>query len=77
MEERRRSERYPIDEELRYRVLEPRGKYRMGNGRTLDMSSSGVRFHTEESLRIGERLEMAMNWPASLDGNCRLMKIGL
>jgi hypothetical protein len=59
----------PIMREVRYRVLG--GKIRIkeaGSGKTLNMSSRGVLFTTESTLVEGEIVELAVSWPALLNG---------
>ena len=68
-EERRRTSRLPIRQEVRYSVLGERKKTeQIGLGSTLNMSSGGVLFTTESVLPEGERIELAVSWPAQLDG---------
>jgi len=43
-----------------------------GTGKTLNIGSGGVLFTTEERLPIGRLIEIAVNWPARLDGTCPL-----
>lgn len=75
--ERRSSGRFPIQQEVRYTVLEGRSRSECGVGRTVDMSSRGIRFTTEDLLHTGKRLELAVNWPARLDGTCRLKLVAM
>ncbi|MFB3829363.1 MAG: PilZ domain-containing protein [Bryobacteraceae bacterium] len=69
--ERRNSDRFPIMEEVRYRVVD-RGGARQGTGMSVDMSRDGVLFTTDNPLPPGRVLEMSVNWPARLDGVCPL-----
>jgi hypothetical protein len=39
----------------------------VGLGKTLNMSSGGVLFTTETPLPAGERVEIAVSWPAQLN----------
>jgi hypothetical protein len=41
------------------------------------MSSCGILFTTVQSLHPGNRLEVAVDWPARLDGRCRLQLVAL
>ncbi len=43
-----------------------------GSGTTVNLSSGGVLFQTEQALIPGKRLEMAISWPAQLDNRCAL-----
>ena len=53
-------------------MLTRRGGEEMGVGRTVDMSSSGVLFTTQQPLFPGRRLEISVSWPAQLDNKCPL-----
>ena len=70
--ERRGSDRFPIEREVRYRVLNRRGAEEAGAGQTLNMSSTGVLFTTESLLLPGRKLEVAISWPAHLENKCAL-----
>lgn len=70
--DRRAADRFPIEREVRYRVLGRRGSEQVGVGKTLNMSSSGVLFTTESLLLPGRKLEIAISWPAQLDNKCPL-----
>lgn len=69
--DRRASSRFPIECELRYRSWS-QGKIEVGSGRTVDISSGGVRFKTDSPLPSGKRVEVSIFWPAQLDGKCNL-----
>lgn len=70
--ERRRSSRFPIEREVRYRTLNQRSEILSGIGKTLNISSSGVLFTTEHELPVGTRLEISISWPAQLNERCSL-----
>jgi hypothetical protein len=69
--DRRAAVRFPIEQEVRYKVFN-HNTIEVGLGRTVNMSSNGVLFTTERTLVPGERLEVAVNWPAQLDNRCAL-----
>ncbi|MEP7364254.1 MAG: hypothetical protein ABI972_13445 [Acidobacteriota bacterium] len=48
--DRRVSSRFPIEREVKYRVLNKKGSQEQGGGRTLNISSSGILFTTEHVL---------------------------
>jgi hypothetical protein len=50
-----------------------------GNGRTVDLSSSGVRFVADARLRPGDRIEVGVDWPLLLHGDVplRLRSVGI
>ena len=70
--ERRGNSRFPVREEVRYRVLNARSLNVTGVGKTLDISSGGILFTTEDKLPMGKLVEVAVNWPARLGGSCPL-----
>ena len=75
--DRRSSDRFPIEREVRYRMLDGKTVLQSGSGKTLDMSSAGVLFTTEHALNTGNRLELSVNWPAQLDNCCPLKLVAL
>ena len=70
--ERRRSSRFPIEREVRYKTLSPRTEVIQGAGKTLNISSSGVLFTADHDLPVGTRLEVSISWPAQLNEKCLL-----
>ncbi len=70
--DRRHSDRFPIEREVRYRVMNKRGGDEAGDGKTLNISSSGVLFTTDHMLLPGRRLELSISWPAQLNNKCAL-----
>jgi hypothetical protein len=69
--ERRGAVRFPIEQEVRFKISN-RNSIEVGSGKTINMSSSGVLFATERRFMLGERLELAVNWPAQLNKKCAL-----
>jgi hypothetical protein len=53
-------------------MLNSRIKKITGSGRTLNIGSGGIFFTTEQKLPLGRSVEVAVNWPARLDGVCAL-----
>jgi hypothetical protein len=70
--ERRRSSRFPIEREVRYKTLNQRSESIAGSGKTLNISSSGVLFTSDHELPVGTRLELSISWPAQLNERCLL-----
>jgi len=70
--DRRSSDRFPIQREVRYKILSGRDFVETGGGETINMSSSGILFTSEHELQEGKRLEMSVSWPARLDDKCNL-----
>jgi hypothetical protein len=75
--DRRSSDRFPIEREVRYKMLDGKTVLRSGAGMTLDMSSGGILFTSEQPLSAGGRLELSVNWPAQLDNSCPLKLVAL
>jgi len=70
--DRRGNNRFPVREDVRYRILRPKAHSLEGCGRTIDMSSGGILFTTEGELPHGRLIELSVNWPARLGGVCPL-----
>ncbi len=70
--ERRFSARFPVEQEIRYRLVQSRTGSKNLVGKTLNISSGGVLFTTSEPLPPGHLVEMAIHWPVRLDGTCPL-----
>jgi hypothetical protein len=70
--ERRETSRFPVREDVRYRVIQAKANKVSGSGTTLNMGSGGILFTTEDRLPIGRMVELSVNWPARLDGTCPL-----
>ena len=69
---RRGTIRFPVREELKYRVLQSKSPVSAGVGQTLNIGSGGILFTTQERLPLGRQVEISVNWPARLDGTCAL-----
>jgi c-di-GMP-binding flagellar brake protein YcgR len=70
--ERRTSNRFPIAEDLSYRIYSTKNSVETGSGKTINMSSGGILFTTEKPLAAGRRMEISVNWPAQLNNRCAL-----
>jgi hypothetical protein len=70
--ERRGTSRFPVQEDVRYRVVQSKSQKISGSGTTLNIGSGGILFTTEEKLPLGRVVELSVNWPARLDGTCPL-----
>ncbi len=70
--DRRHSDRFPIEREVRYKVLSKRSGEEAGEGKTLNMSSAGVLFTADHQLVPGKRMELSITWPAQLNNKCAL-----
>lgn len=70
--ERRGTSRFPLHEDVRYKVVQSKTQKVIGSGTTLNFGSGGILFTTEELLPVGRSIELSVNWPARLDGTCPL-----
>jgi PilZ domain len=70
--DRRGADRFPIEREVRYKILNRKSVDEIGFGKTINMSSNGVLFSTEQHLLPGKRLEISISWPAQLDSKVSL-----
>jgi hypothetical protein len=74
-DERRVCPRYPIGLDLRYTVHTGRKQFETGNGRTVNLSRSGLRFTTDRPLLCGLKIDLAISWPLLLDGVVQLQLV--
>lgn len=70
--DRRASQRLPIEQEVHYRVHSRNAAGITACGQTVNISSSGVLFSTEQALLPGRSVELNITWPAQLDKKCAL-----
>jgi hypothetical protein len=68
--ERRRSARFPIRCKLQSKIYKGRSATLDGNGETLNMSSSGVLFHSDCDCPVAGNIELSIDWPVQPDENC-------
>lgn len=73
MEDGRRARlRFPIQQDVRYQCVKGSRISAVGVGRTLEISSREIRFTTQHPLKRGQKMRLAVNWPAMLDNTCRM-----
>lgn len=70
--DRRVASRFPIERELRYKVISKKSASEQGGGATVNISSAGILFTTEQTLIPGRTVEIAINWPANLNDSTPL-----
>jgi hypothetical protein len=70
--DRRGTSRFPLHEDVQYRVLHRAAARTTGTGKTLNIGSTGILFTTEERLPLGRTVELSVSWPARLGGTCPL-----
>jgi hypothetical protein len=67
LRDRRRGERFPIRQSMHYLILGARPTI-LGKGATLNISSTGIKFTTEDCIPTGCSVEVSVDWPATIDG---------
>jgi len=75
--DRRVTDRVPLENDVRYKLLEAKRIPQTGHGRTQNISSGGVLFTTQTQLTLGQRVELAVDWPARLNEHCGLKLVAL
>jgi hypothetical protein len=68
--DRREKFRFPMERDVRYKVLKDGATLEAGNGQTIDMGSGGVLFHVERDLAAGAFIQVSVSWPVLLDDSC-------
>jgi hypothetical protein len=71
-QDRRSKRRFLIEQDVQYQRLQGTKVLDSGIGKTVDMSSSAIRFTTGLALQQGDKVKIAVNWPVLLDATCRL-----
>jgi hypothetical protein len=64
--ERRRDRRYHLHLELKWKLIRRRRLLDTGGGRTIDISSGGIRFDAGRHLPEGLNVEVSISWPVLL-----------
>ena len=64
--ERRKDRRYHLQLELKWKLIRRRRILDTGTGRTMDVSSGGVRFDAGRHLPEGLNVELSISWPVLL-----------
>jgi hypothetical protein len=64
--ERRKDRRYHLQLELKWKLIRRRRLLDTGTGRTIDVSSGGIRFDAGRHLPEGLNVELSISWPVLL-----------
>jgi hypothetical protein len=64
--DRREDRRYPIELELKYKLIRRKRVLETGVGKTLNLSSGGIYFEAEHKLPVGLNVELLITWPVLL-----------
>jgi PilZ domain len=67
---RRSKQRFSIDFPLEYKVLKNCRVTGTGIGNTVNMSSGGVAFASNDTFKVGTHVELSVSWPVLLNGFC-------
>jgi len=73
--DRRENNRFPVCAEVKYRLLQAKTVQLTGAGKTVNISSGGILFTTNDQLQPGRMVELSVNWPARLAGTCLLQLV--
>jgi hypothetical protein len=68
--DRRIKRRFPIQQDVRYKMLYGHRIAETGSGKTVNISSGGVCFTTETLLASGTPIELSLAWPVLLNDLC-------
>ena len=67
--DRRTGRRYEVTMKVRWKISRRRRVVEMGTGTTIDLSSSGVLFLSDQQIPSDGYVELSISWPVLLDGN--------
>jgi len=73
--ERRAKFRFPMQRELRFKVLEDGVIIAAGSGETVNLSSTGIGMAIGQQLTIGAFVEISVSWPVLLNATCPMRLI--
>jgi hypothetical protein len=75
IDDRRRATRFPIERLILFQTTGRRQAPTSGLGQTINISSTGVLFSTDEPLSPGRSIRVAISWPARLDSSVGLQLV--
>jgi hypothetical protein len=58
--------RFPIEQDVRYKMLYGQRIAETGSGRTMNIASGGIWFSTQTMLASGMAIELSLTWPVLL-----------
>jgi hypothetical protein len=64
--------RFPIQQDVRYQCMKGSRIFAVGVGRTLEIGSREVRLTIQQPLKRGQKMRLAVDWPAMLHNTCRM-----
>jgi hypothetical protein len=74
-EERRGKLRFPMQRDLRYKLLKDGATTESGTGETVDLGSGGVGFSIGREVPAGVFIELSISWPVLLEESCPMRLI--
>ena len=69
---RRDTDRFDIEREVRFKVLNRKGGDETGVGKTINLSSNGLLITTDRRVVPGKNIEVSISWPAQLNSTIPL-----
>jgi hypothetical protein len=73
--DRRARRRYPISLLVQYKIVKNYLVIGTGNGNSVNLSSKGIAFSSQQPLRPGSYVELSISWPVLLDQSCPLQLV--
>lgn len=70
--DRRTARRFDFESQAQFQYADARGYMHGGCGVTADLSRTGLRMRTDETLPVGAAVEAQIAWPFKLQGVCAL-----
>lgn len=65
--DRRADRRYDVTLDVRWTIVHRKRVLYSGTGRTVNFSSGGILFETDDPPAVGRTIEMAIAWPVPLE----------
>jgi len=62
----------PIERDVQFRVVTRAPGESDAHGKTVNISSSGILFTTDQVMIPGRRIELSIDWPVQLNAKCAL-----
>ena len=65
--DKRKSNRYRLNQAVRYVAVSETQGVISGIGTTVDFSGKGIRFRTDQTIPVGSTIELFVEWPVELN----------
>jgi hypothetical protein len=69
---RRDTDRFAIERDVHFKVINRKGTDEAGIGKTINLSSNGVLITTDRRVVPGKNVEVSISWPAQLNSTIPL-----